>query len=79
MDLGDPQAATLLAELADASPDRLTEVYTHRSKLPMWRGHERWFETPFAYMALEIPDTAECRLVVFTEPISHTNHDPASK
>lgn len=75
MDLGDPQAAALLGDLASASPDRLSEAYT-RSQLPRWHGQETWFDTSLAYTALEIPDSAECRLVIFTEAGARSGNAP---
>uniref|UniRef100_UPI001BDBF2F9 helix-turn-helix domain-containing protein n=1 Tax=Pseudonocardia lacus TaxID=2835865 RepID=UPI001BDBF2F9 len=76
-DLGDPRAAALAAQLA-VSPG-FPARYAAATRVPRWSGTERWAhptlgDRELGYEALEVPGTAEHRLLVYrpTRP-SRTN------
>jgi transcriptional regulator with XRE-family HTH domain len=67
-DLGDPHAAALAIELA-RSPG-VAARYTTATRVPRWSGTELWChpdrgELRLGYEALEVPATAEHRLLVY--------------
>lgn len=77
VDLGDPAAAGLAAELEILLGKEFSRRLAATAVLPAWTGEQRWAhprvgELRLAYETLPLPETEECRLVVYLAADSAT-------